>query len=356
MEARIVDVVTQLVAVPTDEREHDAQTYLADVLTSAGFECRLQDLAPGRSNLIARRGSSGPLLNSHIDVHPPHAHPDPWTVRREGGRLVGRGVLDAKGQIAAIVAACEAERDADACVLITCDEERDGLGSRHAEIPDGPWFTDGAVVCEPTGLRVCTAQMGNVDVHVEATAPPRHAYAVEAGASPIHAILSAIDSLDACSFLKATHPLLPQPRMNVGRITGGEHAWRVPAHASLDATMGIVPGTDLTAAEREVTDRLADLASRWAPRGVRLDGGVRDSSTPVELPDDLPIVGRLGVETAPSGMPSWTDAAYLYLEHDLPCVVFGAGELTTAHSDLESVAVTDLVRLAEMLRTALRSY
>jgi acetylornithine deacetylase/succinyl-diaminopimelate desuccinylase-like protein len=55
-------------------------------------------------------------------------------------------------------------------------------------------------------------------------------------------------------------------------------------------------------------------------------------------------------------MPSWTDAAYLYLKHGLPCVVFGAGELTTAHSDLETVAVSDLVRLTDALRALLRSY
>jgi succinyl-diaminopimelate desuccinylase len=352
---RVIELTTALVAIPTHEREQDAQEFLASVLADAGFDCRLQEVAPGRLNLIARRGSSGPFLCSHVDVHPPHAHPDPWTVRRDDDRLIGRGVLDAKGQVAAIVAACEAERDADACVLITCDEEYLGLGSLHAEIPDGPWFTDGGIVCEPTGFRVCTAQMGNVDVHIEADAPPHHAYSVEAGGSPVHGILAAIEVLDSCSFLKAHHPLLPHPRLNIGRITGGEHAWRAPAHASLDATMGVVPGTSLGDAEAEVTKRIGELVQRWAARGVELRGGVSDSSEPVEMPRDLPIIGKLAAGD-PSGMPSWTDAAYLYLKHGLPCAVFGAGELTTAHSDLESVEVADLARLVESLRTVLRSY
>jgi len=353
MEERVVELTSALVAFPTHERELDAQVFLAGVLDAAGFDCRLQEVAPGRPNLIARRGSSGPFLCSHIDVHPPHAHPDPWTARRDGDRLIGRGVLDAKGQVAAIVAACEAEAAADACVLITCDEEFDGIGSREADVPDGPWLAEGGIVCEPTDFRVCTVQMGNVDVHVEASAPPHHAYSVEAGASPVHAILAAIETLDSCSFLKATHALLPQPRLNVGRITGGEHAWRAPAHAELDATMGVVPGTDLADAEAEVNERLDDLAQRWASRGVAFTGGVRDSSEPVEMPGDLPIVARLPAGD-PSGMPSWTDAAYLFLHHRLPCVVFGAGALTTAHSDLESVAIADLVRLTETLRAVLR--
>jgi len=349
MEDRVIELTSALVAFPTHEREDDAQAYLADVLTAAGFDCRLQEVAPGRPNLLARRGSSGPFLCSHIDVHPPHAHPDPWTVRREGDTLIGRGVLDAKGQVAAIVAACEAKPDADACVLITCDEEYGGIGSRDADIPDGPWFADGGIVCEPTNFRVCTAQMGNVDVHVEASAPPHHAYSIEAGASPVHAILAVIETLDSCSFLKARHPLLPAPRLNVGRIAGGEHPWRAAAHAELDATMGVVPGTTLAEAESDVNDRIADLTTRWAARGLALRGRVSDSSEPIEVPRDLPIIERLGLDGDVSGMPSWTDAAYLLLHHQLPCVVFGAGSLTTAHSDDERVEISDLVRLAEFL-------
>ncbi len=351
---RVIELTTALVAFPTHEREADAQAFLASILEAAGFDCRLQEVAPGRPNLIARRGSSGPFLCSHIDVHPPHAHPDPWTARVDGDVLIGRGVLDAKGQVAAIVAACEAERDADACVLITCDEEFAGLGSLHADVPDGPWFDDGGIVCEPTGFRVCTAQMGNVDVHLEADAPPHHAYSIEAGGSPVHAILAAIESLDSCAFLKSRHPLLPQPRLNIGRIRGGEHAWRAPAHAELHATMGVVPGTSIEDAIADVTKRVGEMTGRWASRGVTIAGGVTDSSEPVEMPDDLPIAKRLGAD--PSGMPSWTDAAYLYLKHDLPCVVFGAGELTTAHSDFETVDVADLVQLSETLRGVLRSY
>ncbi len=360
METRIVELTSALVAFPTHEREQEAQEYLAEVLSAAGFDCRLQEVAPGRPNLIARRGSGGPLLCSHVDVHLPHGHPDPFTARRDGDTLVGRGVLDAKGQIAAIVAACEAAPDADALVLITCDEEYGGIGSEYAEVPDGPWKTDGGIVCEPTDFTVCVAQMGNVDVHVEASGDGGHAYASDAPGSPVHAVLAVVEVLDTCRFLKQRHRLLPQPRMNIGRIVGGEHAWRSPAAAELDATMGILPGTDLADAEKEVAERLDDLAQRWASRGVDLTYEIADSSEAVEMPSDLPIAARLAraaeIDAKPSGMPSWTDAAYLFLKHKIPCVVFGAGELTTAHSDLERVAIADLVRLAETLRTLLRNY
>src|SRR5207247_610290 len=168
---------------------------------------------------------------SHVDVHPPHGHDNPFVCRREDDCLVGRGVLDAKGQIAALVAACEAVPDAPALVAITCDEERGGRGSQYVDLPNGPWTRDGGVVLEPTAFHVCTAQAGHIDVVVRALGTPTHTYAPEASGSPIAAVLAAVDSLETCAFLAARHPLLPPPRLHLGRIEGGEHLWRRPAAA-----------------------------------------------------------------------------------------------------------------------------
>jgi succinyl-diaminopimelate desuccinylase len=359
--SRIVDLTSELVRIPTHEREADAQELLAARLSACGFECRLQEVAPGRPNLVAHRdGTGGTFLNSHIDVHPPHAHPDPFTVRVRGDELVGRGVLDAKGQIAAMIGAVEAEPRTGACVVVTCDEEAGGLGSEHVEIPHGPWFTDGGIVLEPTAFAICTAQAGNIDVRVEVSGTSGHAYAHERGGSPITAVLSVVEELDTCSFLKEQHPLVGRPQTNVGRIVGGEHGWRVPSRAELQMTLGVVPGTDLRAATDEVRRRLEDVARRWSDRGTSFAYEITDRSEPIEIaPESVPIAQRLAdamnVDLRPGGMPSWTDAGNLWIHHHLPCVVFGAGELTSAHSNDERVRVADLVRLAEILRRVLRT-
>lgn len=358
---RIIELTSELVAIPTHETEGAAQELLAARLDACGFECRLQPVAAGRPNLIAHRdGPGGTFLNSHVDVHPPHGHPDPFTVRRQGDVLVGRGVLDAKGQIAALVAAVERESDSCACVVITCDEEAGGLGSEHVQIPDGPWRTDGGIVLEPTDFAVCTAQSGNIDVRVEVSGTAGHAYAEERTGSPIKAVLSVIDELDTCRFLKVEHPLVGRPRVNVGRLVGGEHAWRTPARAELQMTLGVVPGTDLRAATDEVRTRLDDVARRWSGRGTSFLYEVTDTSEPLEISSDsVPIAHRiadaLGRQLEPAGMPSWTDAGNFLFKHRLPCVVFGAGELAPAHSNNEWVRIADLVRLAEVLRAVLRT-
>jgi acetylornithine deacetylase/succinyl-diaminopimelate desuccinylase-like protein len=361
VEDRIVEITTDLVAVPTHETEAPAQELIASWLAACGFDCELQPVGEGRPNLVAHRdGSGGVFLNSHVDVHPPHNHPDPWTVHRHGGRLIGRGVLDAKGQIAALLAAVEAEPDTRACVVVTVDEEAGGLGSEHVRFPSGPWTQDGGVVLEPTGFAICTAQAGNIDVRVEVSAEVSHAYAPERTGSPIKAVLSVIDELDTCSFLKDEHPLVGRPRVNIGRLRGGEHAWRTPARARLEMTLGVVPGTDLAGAEQEVRGRLDDLARRWGNRGTSFLYDIVDTSEPTEIqPGSAPIAKKLAdamrVPLEPAGMPSWTDAGHLLLKHGLPCVVFGAGDLTSAHSNHEWVEVADLVRLCDVLRTLLTS-
>lgn len=357
MEERIVELTTALVAIPTDEHEAEAQELVASWLTPAGFDCALVEIAPGRTNLVAHRGEGGTFICSHVDTHPPHDHPDPLSCRRQGELLVGRGVLDAKGQIAALVAAVEAKADAPALVVITCDEERTGLGSAELEMPPGPWTSHGGVVLEPTDFAICTAQAGHIDVHVAVSGTSGHAYAPDDTGSPIDAVLAVVEGLETCAFLKATHPLLGRPRRNVGRIIGGEHPWRKPARAEVDITLGVVPGTDIAAAEKELRTRLDDIAQRWGARGTSFLYEITDRSEPIEVDAELPIAHRiaaaLNAPLEPAGMPSWTDAGYLLLKHGVPCVVFGAGELGPAHSNYEWVKLADLVRLADVLRAVI---
>src|SRR5260370_561635 len=114
----------------------------------------------------------------HFCLIPPCGHDEPFARRRDDVLLVGRGDLDAKGQIAALVAACEAERDAPARIDITCDEERGGAGSERLTLPDdGPWPHDGGVVLEPTALHACAEQSGHIDLVVCAAAVASDPYA-----------------------------------------------------------------------------------------------------------------------------------------------------------------------------------
>jgi len=95
---------------PGNERE--AQEYLFEHLTAAGFECELLGAVAERPNLIARlRGvNEGPTLCylGHVDTvlaDPAEWTHDPWSGDLAEGHLWGRGALDMKSQVAAEIAA-----------------------------------------------------------------------------------------------------------------------------------------------------------------------------------------------------------------------------------------------------------
>ncbi len=349
---RIEWLVGELVAIPTHEREQEAQELLAEHLSAAGFACALQAIEPGRPNLVASRGVGGPFVCSHVDAHPPHAHPNPFTCRRDGEFLLGRGALDAKGQIAALVAAVEAVPDAPATVVITCDEEGRGKGSELLELDDVLRPEGGGVVLEPTAFHICAAQAGAIELRVRARTEGSHAYARD-GVSALGVLDGTLDALRSCSFLQLRDPRLPAPQLHVTVLRAGEHPWRTPAAATVECALDLVGDCELATAVAEIED-VAETAGRaWAARGATVEAEVVDVSEPVGVRDDLPVVGRLqraaGTPLPFGGMPSWTDAGNLLVHHAIPCVVFGAGELTSAHSDRERVRLDDLVRLAEIL-------
>ncbi|HVE92915.1 MAG TPA: M20/M25/M40 family metallo-hydrolase [Actinomycetota bacterium] len=353
--ARIVALTSRLVALPSHESEQEVQLLLASLLEETGFEVRLQEIEPGRPNLIASRGSGGPWFCSHADVHPPHGHPDPWKCRQEDGLLVGRGVVDTKGQLASLLDALASEPDTAATVVVCCDEESGGLGSQRLDLPESLRPAEGGIVLEPTGLGVSVAQSGCIDLEIRIDREPRHM--AVGGVSAADELLRILELLRAeCSFLRHTNPLVPPPRVHLGVLQAGEHLWRTPATAAAQVSLTLLPQVDAAEARGELEAVLSTELGESGKGSYR----VIDVCEPIQVPQDLPVVSRLreamGRGFRLTGMPSWTDATHLLLRHGIPCVVFGAGDLDSAHSDREWVRVRDLVDLSSILRRVLRSY
>ena len=153
--------------VPGGPGETACAHFLADVLSQWGFAVSLQEIAPNRSNVLARIGPTGhtPLiLNGHLDVvGTDNMVHEPFVPEIRDGRLYGRGSADMKSGIACmcVAAARAATRGALASEMIiaaVCDEEFGSLGTR-ALLADGLRGT-AAIVTEPTRLAVCPAHRG----------------------------------------------------------------------------------------------------------------------------------------------------------------------------------------------------
>ncbi len=343
---RIVELAEELVETPTPTgREEDLHPFLKSVLEGCGFDVELQRVGPRGHNLVARRGDTPLLIATHVDTFPAYTHPEPYTLRREVDLLIGRGVVDVKGQIAALLAAVEARPDLPAQIALVVDEERYGTGSRELEIPEG---VRAAVVLEPTDLHPAPAQAGAVDFVAIVYGRAAHGSVPHRGENALLKAYELIRALEELPFLKHKHPLFPeQPRLTVGVVQGGFEPMVVPNACRFEADVRILPGVDFEDALHQLMDCFARFGAEFV---------LGDAEPPFELAPDEPVLRALSQaieealgEPRPAvGMPSWTDAANL-VRKGVPTVVFGAGDLAVAHSDFEHVRLSDLVALARVL-------
>ena len=137
--------------------------YLAEILGTAGIECRLVAREHERPNLLARvpgeQNAPPLLLYGHVDVVPARA--EEWKHPPFGGDLIdsavwGRGALDMKGGVAMLVSAlvCAAEEaplESSVVLALTSDEERGShLGAKflveeHADFFAGVRYALGEI-------------------------------------------------------------------------------------------------------------------------------------------------------------------------------------------------------------------
>ncbi len=346
----LISILSDLIAIPSHLYEEPVQVYLRQRLEELGFRTRFQEVSPGRPNLVASRGEPPGrlLLCTHADTFPPYGMRRPFLLRQRKGVLHGRGVVDAKGQIAALLVALSASR-ASCQVAITVDEERSGRGSAELDVE-----ADEAIVLEPTGLELAVAQAGFLEVVLGVPGAPSHGAVPEAGVNAIKRAMEFHDHLLGLAFLRARHPLFPEAWTNLGAIRGGLNPNVVPGSCHMRLDLAVLPGVSIEDAE-------AELAAWAIEHGLAVK--VIDRAPPFESPPTMRAIDAItravqqvdGRDVPLTGMRSWTDAEPL-VKRGIPSVVFGAGELSVAHSRAERVSLDELHRLARVLAHAIDSW
>jgi acetylornithine deacetylase len=225
-----IQLTKQLVDIEsTTYSEAPAGEFLATYLAEQGWAIERQpvpqpDLAktPGgatgpRFNVYAFEQGITPdiVLSTHMDTVPPFLGP----CREDATHLYGRGACDAKGIIAAQIAAAEKLRAAKvkAALLFVVGEERDSAGAKIAnENPRGSRFL---INGEPTDNRLALASKGALRVELRAHGKMAHSAYPELGSSAIDKLLAALHDIQQLPL-----PIIEgigDSTMNIGIIQGG---------------------------------------------------------------------------------------------------------------------------------------
>jgi acetylornithine deacetylase len=334
--------------VATGGGEAAAANVLAEWLERAGLEVSVDEVAPGRPNVVAvARGSGGGrtlLLNGHLDTVGLLEPDGGLDARVEGGRLYGRGAYDMKASLAAIASAgAECVRRGlrgDVIVSAVADEEAGSIGT---EALLGRWSADAAIVAEPTDERLCIAHRGWLAFDIETPGRAAHGSRPDLGMDAIAkmgGVLVAIEALDRTLQDGQPHPLLGTGSVHASLIEGGQEYSSYPARCLLQGERRTIPGERRDAVEAELRGLLGDSGGSIAfPFG-------RD---PMEVAADEEIV-RIVQEHIGSrdvyGAPFWTDAA-LFTDAGIPAVLFGPrGD--GAHAAVEWVELGSVERCRDL--------
>src|SRR5271168_4400401 len=230
--------------------------YLYGELCRLGYQTRRMPVEGDRFNVYATSAEEpnpAVVFSTHMDTVPPFIPSS-----EDATRIYGRGSCDAKGIIAAQIAAAERLRREQIYVglLFVAGEERDSLGAQTANEYAASHFSSAQpatnqkagrrflVNGEPTENHIALASKGTLRVEVTASGRMAHSAYPELGDSAIDKLIPALSRLRAMPL--PTDPEIGPCTLNIGLIEGGRAPNVIPDYAHADLLYRLVgPSQDL---------------------------------------------------------------------------------------------------------------
>jgi succinyl-diaminopimelate desuccinylase len=365
--SEVAALARQLIEIDTTNppgRELIAAGLLSDRLHAAGISCELQRFAPGRANLVARRTGrhtrGALMLSGHLDTVP--VDELAWTVPAwEGiirdGRLYGRGALDMKGSVAAMVVAFErlcASQEVpagDIVLALTAGEETDSVGASALCASDLLAGVEVTLIAEPTDFGVGIGHRGALWLRVDAHGISAHGSQPDAGVNAVHALLDWLHPVSSIASLvdrgvdgDATGT------MSINRIAGGNAPNVIPDEGYALLDFRTVAGHDHAA----ILDALSRRGDGIELTILRDAPAIAiDASDPLVLAA-LAAVEQCGVSPRVRHMSYVTDGSVFVAELGVRAIILGPGSEAGAHVHDESIGLSDLAAAAQIYESAVR--
>ncbi len=374
-ELTALELLQELVRIPSPNPPGDTRQiadYIAATLRPTG--CDVKMLAPPNKpeavSVVATIGQGNPviLLHAHIDTVPIAANEaqrwsvDPYAAVIKDGRLYGKGSVDDKAPLAAMMETflrAAGQPLNGTLVLVAAAEEEVGgqLGTRWLADNGHLPASDFIVVGEQTYNRVATAHKGVLRATVRTTGKSVHATNPDRGVNAITAMARGVLALDAYhrELAQRVHPMVGVPTCNVGVIQGGSTANAVPDSCAVYLDRRMIPGEDPEVVKDELRQVVAGVDV--APAQMTVDDFLISMwfESSVELPlaqTFLTCVGEiLNADPGPVGYLPGSDAKHLRSVCRGEMVIFGPGSYEVAHAFDEYVELDELAATAVILQT-----
>jgi acetylornithine deacetylase len=374
--SELAELVSSLVSIdsvnpdlqPGAAGETEIAKFVARWFHARGIETEVQDVAPGRSNVIGIvRGTGGGrslMLNAHMDTVGAGGMPDPLSGVIEDNRVYGRGAWDMKGSLAAIMLAAHdlsLEPPAgDIIVTAVVDEEYASIGTQAIV---QKYTADGAIVTEPTQLELSVAHKGFIWFDITTEGVAAHGSLPDAGVDAIAKmgkVLIGLDGLSHQLLADGRHPLLGPGSVHASLIRGGSELSSYPGSCTLSIERRLIPGQTPELAEAELRSILEAAGAGDPQFKATLEAGLYRSPFEQDLADPIVAAVRdaatevLSATPIYAGEAGWMDSSIL-ADAGIPAVIFGP-DGAGAHADEEWVDIDTLEVCREIYVRAARIF
>lgn len=338
------------------------RAFFAEKAAELGLRAKVVDHGDGRASaLVEEEFGEGPVVvfNSHLDTVP--AGPlerwnfHPFTAGVKDGFLLGRGSVDAKGCLAAMlfgVVSLKSEKLSGKVVLMAvADEEVSGLGS--LTLMKQVERMDFVVVGEPTSLQLCVASRGRTEITLDFFGKPAHASMPSEGINAATAAAKTVVKLAS----------LEQGYGRKNEVVGGNSAAVTMLKAGLKSN--VIPDSAKVVVDFRTVDESPLETLRFVKRFVKpivpKKVSFKASVTSVIPSYRSNVRGKLvhackqalkraGVKPILSGFPAATDLNRMNRVKRVDGVIIGPGDLALAHSFREKVSLKELRKAVEVYR------
>ncbi|MDQ0271983.1 peptidase [Cytobacillus purgationiresistens] len=332
----------------------------------------------GNPNVVAvLKGSGGGkslILNGHIDVVPEGDENDwehdPYSGYIEDGKLYGRGSTDMKGGSVSLLLAMEAiissriKLKGDVIFQSVIEEESGGAGTLAAVLRG--YQADGAIIPEPTNMKVFPKQQGSMWFRITVKGRSAHGGTRYEGVNAIEKAMQLIKHLQELENKRNERiddPLydripIPIP-LNIGKMNSGQWPSSVPDIATIEGRIGVAPNEQMKDVEKELENCVAEASAqdewlqknppaiewfggRWLPGNLEVEHPLMASISHAfeKVKNEKPII-----EASPWG----TDGGILSNIGNTPVVVIGPGVTASAHDVNEYIHIDEVFTAAEII-------
>ncbi|UCZ52886.1 M20/M25/M40 family metallo-hydrolase [Bacillus shivajii] len=301
------------------------------------------------------------LLESHLDtVEVDQMIIEPFKMTEKDQKWWGRGVCDAKGQLASMIIGLEKaisdNKPLSMNVIIAAVVDEEHLHRGVDELVNLNPKADFSIVGEPTKLRLGGVHKGSIRFKIETSGIPAHSATPWDGENAIYSmsdIIQCIKSKVVPEVEKKVHPLIGPSSVSVNLISGGEQVNAVPGKCEIHVDRRLNPGENWEEAYVSIKETLKrELTDATYSNTVFKDPYLIDPALDNEL-DDLNIqefqtfLSNHHLNSDVIGLPFGCDASKV-VKAITPTIVFGPGSIEQAHTKDEFIEIEQIMKAVHL--------